>query len=355
MSIAKAKRGFVSWAARTAAACGLASLMASAPALAEENWDQIVAAAKKEGRVVLYSNIQANGVEPLLQKFREAYPEIATEQIRLGAPPLLERFQTEHSSGRNLADVMVTNPDERLWKGIRQEGWATRWSPPELGNFAPEINHDNQAFALQQAREAIIWNKTLVKDEDAPKEWVNLFDPKWKGKVGINPPWRGLTVQQIIAYWENELNLGDTAAKLKANDVRFFEGSGGIIQAVVRGDVAIAELTDLPLHPFLVDGAPIGFVYPRSGTTVTNSIGFVAAKAAHPNAAKVLLNWLMTQKGQEHLQDYGGLSVTRKGVKPLQHLPATADLPNAVDGFTLIDAATQAKIVNHYRTTFGVK
>jgi iron(III) transport system substrate-binding protein len=176
-----------------------------------------------------------------------------------------------------------------------------------------------------------------------------------KGKIGFNPPWRAVAIQQIIAYWENELKLGDTAAKLKANNVRFFEGSGGIIQAVVRGDVLVAELSDIPLHPLLEDGAPIGFVYPKSGTTLTAGVGFVAAKARHPNAAKVLLNWLMTQKGQELLQQYGGLSVTRKGVKGLKYLPATAELPKVVDGLSLIDKEKQAKIVDHYRSTFGIR
>ncbi len=348
----------VTWAARAVALCGVAAVMAGASltsASAEENWDAVVAAAKKEGKVVLYSNLQPNGIEPLLQKFREAYPEIATEQVRLGAPPMLERFMAEYNAGRNIVDAMITYPDERLQKGLNEENWAMKWTPPEIVNFAPELNNGNMTFTLQQTREAIIWNKTLVKDEDAPKEWADLFDPKWKGKLGFNPPWRALAIQQIIAYWENELKLGDTAAKLKANDVRFFEGSGGIIQAVIRGDVAVAELSDIPLHPLLADGAPIGFVYPASGTTVTDAIGFVATKAPHPNAGKVLLNWLMTEKGQEYLQEFGGLAVTRKGVKPLQYLPATADLPKTVNGLSLIDAEKQAKIVNHYRTTFGIK
>jgi iron(III) transport system substrate-binding protein len=325
------------------------------PASAAENWDEVVAAAKKEGTVVLYSNLQPNGVEPLLQKFREDYPDIKTEQIRLGAPPMLERFMTEFTSGRNLVDVMITFPDERLLQGVKEEGWALKWTPPEAGNFAKEDIRDDTLYTLQQAREAIIWNKTLVPDSEAPKEWADLFDPKWKGKIGFNPPWRALAIQQIIAYWENELKLGDTAAKLKANDVRFFEGSGGIIQAVLRGDVAVAELSDIPLHPLLEDGAPIGFVYPASGTTVTNGVGFVAAKAPHPNAAKVLLNWLMTEKGQGYLQQYGGLSVSRKGQKGLEHLPATSELPKVVDGLSLIDKDSQAKIVDHYRSTFGIR
>ncbi len=334
------------------AASVLAGGMALLPASAQ-TWDETVAAAKKEGKVVFYNNLQPNGIEPLLAKFRAAVPGIQPEQIRLGSNPLIERFQTEFNAGRHLADVFITFPDERIVEGVKA-GWMAEWTPPELSNFPPAINEGNKLFTLQYAREAIIWNKTLVKPADEPKEWTDLFDPKWKGKVGMNPPWRSVSIQQVVAFWEDK-GIANPAEKLKANEVRFFEGSGGIIQAVVRGDVRIAELTDLPLNPLLEDGAPVGFVYPASGTTLSANKAFVAAKAPHPNAARVFMNWLMTKDGQEALQQYCGLSVTRNGAPPLSKLPATSQLTNVVDGEKILTTARQAKIVNEWRTVFGVR
>jgi iron(III) transport system substrate-binding protein len=335
-----------------AVASVLAGVLASLPASAQ-TWDETVAAAKKEGKVVFYNNLQPNGIEPLLAKFRAAVPGIQPEQIRLGSNPLIERFQTEFNAGRHLADVLITFPDERIVEGVKA-GWMAEWTPPELSNFPPAINEGNKLYTLQYAREAIIWNKTLVKPADEPKEWTDLFDPKWKGKVGMNPPWRSVSIQQVVAFWEDK-GIASPAEKLKANEVRFFEGSGGIIQAVVRGDVRIAELTDLPLNPLLEDGAPVGFVYPASGTTLSANKAFVAAKAPHPNAARVFMNWLMTKEGQEALQQYCGLSVTRNGAPPLSKLPATSQLTNVVDGEKILTTARQAKIVNEWRTVFGVR
>jgi iron(III) transport system substrate-binding protein len=331
-----------------------ASALAMPAAFAQaQSWDEVVAAAKKEGRITFYNNLQPNGIEPLLSKFREAYPDIQPEQIRLGSNPLIERFQTEFNAGRNIADVLITFPDERIKEGMKA-GWMTKWTPPELTNFPAEINEDNMVFTLQYAREAIIWNKSKVRPADAPKEWTDLFDPKWKGKVGMNPPWRSVSIQQIVAFWEDK-GIKDSAKKMKDNDVRFFEGSGGIIQAVLRGDVSVAELTDLPLNPLLDDGAPIGFVYPASGTTLSANKAFVAAKAPHPNAAKVFMNWLMTKEGQEALQQYCGLSVTRKGAPPLSKLPATSQISNVVDGEKILTPERQAAITNEWRTVFGVQ
>ena len=345
------------WAAAMAACLALAPLTgwSQAKAPAPNQWAAVEAAAIKEGKLTLYHNVNPAGAELLAKEFRKDRPGIDLEMTRLGSSPLIQRFSTEFSAGRHIADVVITFPDERISVGMKA-GWMAAWVPPELKHFRPGANYENQnmMFNIQTAREAIIWNKQKVKPADAPKEWADLFDPRWKGKVGMNPPWRSVAIQGIIAHWE-KLGLGDTAAKLKANDVRFFEGSGGIIQAVIRGDVHVAELTDLPLNTALADGAPIGYVYPKSGTTLSEGYVFVAAKAPHPNAGKVFANWLLSAKGQIFLQSFGGLSATRPGTPPLTHLPATSALSNTVDGLSLTPAAKQKEIVDHWRTVFGIQ
>lgn len=330
-----------------------ASAQGAAPAA--QPWPAVEAAGAKEGKVVLYHDINPSGAELLAKEFRKAYPNIDLEMTRLGSAPLIERFATEFAAGRHLADVVLTFPDERTFDGMKN-GWMTAWVPPELKAFPAAVNYRNQnmMFNLQSTREVLIWNKNKVKPADAPKDWADMFDPKWKGKVGMNPPWRSVVIQGIVAYWE-KIGLGDTAAKLKANNVRFFEGSGGVIQAVIRGDVSIAELTDIPLNPALEDGAPLGFVYPKSGTTVSKSYIFVAAKAPHPEAGKVFVNWLMSAKGQDLLQKFGGLSATRPGVPPLSHLPPTSALPKSQDALELTPPAKQKEIVDHWRSVFGVQ
>jgi iron(III) transport system substrate-binding protein len=66
-----------------------------------------------------------------------------------------------------------------------------------------------------------------------------------------------------------------------------FNGSAGVIQAVVRGDVSIALLTDLPLNAALADGVPLPqAVYPPSGCPTSPSSPSVPAKTAHPNAGR---------------------------------------------------------------------
>lgn len=343
---------------RRATLASLAALAAApariTPAHAAEDWPAIEAAALKEGRVVVYHNLRPQGAEVLMAAFRKAIPGIQTEHIRLGSAPLIERFSTEFAAGRNLADVLLTFPDNSLFAGVDKSGWAAEWTPPELAAFPPAVNHANRMFAVHTGRNVIIWNKQRVKPADAPKEWADLWDPKWKGRVGMDPPWRSVAVQGIVALWQKN-GITDAAQRLKANDIRFFEGSAGVYQAVLRGDVLVATLADLPLEPGLVDGAPIGFAYPPSGTAFIDGYVLVNARAPHPAAGRVFVNWLLSAPGQAALQDQGGLPVTRPGVKPMAHIPPTASLPNAVDALDIIAGPQQEKTIETWRQVFGIR
>ena len=333
-------------------AVGIAQAQPAAPT--PEQWSAVVDAAKKEGMLTFYHNTRPQGVEKLLSEFRKDYPGIKTEHIRLGSAGLNERFGTEYTAGRNLADVLVTFPDEVLFKGVDQNGWALEWTPPELAAFPPEVNRNNRMFALHTTRNVIIYNKQRVKPADAPKEWDDLWNPKFKGKAAMDPPWRSNAVQGLMVLWAKN-GIPDAAQKLKANDIRFFEGSAGVYQAVLRGDALIGTLADLPLEPGLVDGAPIGFVYPKSGTAVIDGYALVATKAPHPNAAKVFVNWLMTAKGQAILQETDGLPVTRPGVPPPKFIPPTSALTNVIDTTKNSYGVDLNKEINTWRETFGIK
>lgn len=338
------------------AAMGIAALIAmgARPALAADEWKTVEDAARGEGRVVFYHNMRPQGVEIMLAEFRKTYPGIATEHIRLGSAPLNERFATEFNANRNLADVVLTYPDDTFFKNVDSGGWAMQWTPPELAAFDKNANHANRAFAVNTTRNVIIWNKQRVRPADAPNEWSDLWSPKFKGRVGMDPPWRSIAVQGVAALW-NKLGLTDAPEKLRDNDVRFFEGSAGVYQAVIRGDVHVATLADLPVEPGLEDGAPIGFVYPKSGTAYSDGYMFVSGRAPHPAAAKLLANWLLSAPGQVSLQEQDGLPVTRPGVPPLKFLPPTASLSNAVDTLTLIQGPDQDALIRNWRTAFGIR
>jgi len=320
---------------------------------ADADWAAIEAEAKKVGKLTLYHNLPPPGDEGVVAAFEATYPDIKVETVRLGSAAMMQRFETETAAGVSRADALMTNYDETENRWIDQ-GWVLEWTPPEAAAYPPEFRHRSHLFTTQLYREAIIYNTTRVKPADAPKQYADLFDPKWKGKVGLNPPWRSVTVQGAVAFWEKRLGIAGVAQRLKDNEVRFFNGSAGVVQAVVRGDVWIASLIDPPVINALADGAPIAAIYPDSGVPAAPANVFVPAKAPNVAAGKLFTNWLLSEKGQAALQESAGSPAARPGVKPPKFVPPNSALKITLSP-SLLTPDYQQAMLKEFRTIFNVQ
>lgn len=137
---------------------------------------------------------------------------------------MIERYAIEFKAGRNPADIMITFPD--LFNGVDKGGWALQCTPPELAAFKPEVNHNNRAFAVHTVARSS--SGTSAGEAGRCAEGMEgSLGPKWKGRVGMDPLWRWIAVQSIVAY-RNKTGIRDPAQKLRDNDVRFFEASAGV-------------------------------------------------------------------------------------------------------------------------------
>lgn len=331
----------------------LAILLAAPSAFAQSTWKEIEAAARKEGAVVLYHNFQPASAERIVAAFNADYPDIKVGEVRLPSGAFYPRFAAEYAGGKSEADACSAAWDERLHAWAKQ-GWMAEWQPPEATQLPEGSRFGNHMWGIQAVREMIIYNSRKVSAAEAPKDWPDLFDAKWKGRIGMNPPWRSTGPQLALAFLEKKFGISDAAERMKALDVRFFNGSAGVIQATVRGDISVALLTDLPLNAALADGVPIGAVYPKSGVPYHPIVTFVPAKTAHPNAGRVIVNWLMSEKGQIAIQELSGAPGTRQGLKPPAYVPSNSQIP-AVAGASMLDGATQKRIVDHWRSVFQVQ
>jgi len=317
------------------------------------DWATIEAAANKEGAVTIYHDFSPTGIAQIIDLFHTRYPRIDVREVRLPSGAFYNRFETEYAAGASEADMCSMAYDDRLLEW-QKRGWYADWSPPETGSLPPGSAIGTGLWEIQRSREMIIYNKTKVKAAEAPKDWPDLFDPKWKGKVGMNPPWRSTGPQSAIAFVQQRFGIADMAAKMQAQDIRFFNGSAGVVQAVIRGDVSVAILTDLPLNMVMADDPPIGSVYPASGVPSSPYLVFVPVHVAHPNAGRVFANWLMTEQGQLAIQEWSGAPAIRIGLAPPKFVPANTAV-NLVDVRTLLNAGLQKDIVEHWQSVFGVK
>jgi iron(III) transport system substrate-binding protein len=320
----------------------------------QPSWADVEAAAKKVGKITIYENWPPPGDELLFNEFAKAHPDIKVETVRLSSSALIQRFETEYSAGKSPADIFIVVWDDVLTRWAK-DGWIRQWTPPELKAYTPDYMKDyqvdNKIFTVALNRDVLVYNTTKIKPADAPKEWADLFDPKWKGKIGFDPPWRSTSIQGTVAFLEKKGGFPNLAQRLKDNGVQFFNGSAGTFQAVIRGDIWIGFGADPSAITMKADGAPIALVYPKTGVPSTPSVMFVPARAPNPEGGMMLLNWLLSQNGQIAEEKYMGTPGMRPGLPPRPELPGNASL-NIVPKTSVLTSADQEAIVKEFRGVF---
>src|SRR3954469_24122550 len=144
----------------------------------------LVEAAKKEGKVILYSSMDLPVGEKLGKAFEAQHPGIAVQIERSGSERLFQRVDQEFASNIHAVDVINTSDASHIisWK---KNGWLAPFVTEDIAqHFLPEFRDpDGMSATSRIYLSSIAYNTKLVKPEDAPKSWADLLDPKWAGKM----------------------------------------------------------------------------------------------------------------------------------------------------------------------------
>src|SRR5262249_29550374 len=137
---------------------------------AEPITPQLVEAAKKEGKVVLYSSMDLPVGEKLGKAFEAAFPGIQIQIERSGSERLFQRVAQEFSSNIHAVDVINTSDASHVipWK---KDGWLMPFVPEDVARYFPAIYRDGDGMSATSRiyPSSIAYNTNLVKAEDAPK------------------------------------------------------------------------------------------------------------------------------------------------------------------------------------------
>ena len=267
------------------------------PASAQDaSWDSVVAAAKTEGKVVVYSMaLGAPYYLAVLKAFEEKYG-IKVESLDLRASELAERVRTEQAAGRFLGDVEIittTMIEEQRKTGdyIQKMG-----AVPNVENLRPPFKATDVSVPAYVQPMGILINTRLVKPEDEPKSWNDLNDPKWKGKIlsdDMRPLGSGNTMFAILqkkmgaSFNEQLAEQKPVFSRDMRNDAR----------RVARGEYPIyvpqvfAFASDLK-------GLPVKVIIPKEGAPYAQMELALLKNASHPNAARLLVNHFIDQDSQ---------------------------------------------------------
>jgi iron(III) transport system substrate-binding protein len=303
-------------AASTFAACGAqAQPAASSPAASKSSWNDVVAAANKEGSVVVIS-VGAESIRTdLTEGFKKRYPQINVDFALMPPSGPTPKLMTEFSAKKVTTDVTMIGVNGYL--SLMDAGALDEVRPYLAG---PDMDESKQLngkwhFADKTGKYMLVfsayvklaWAYTAnTVDGSQFKSWKDMLDPKWKSKIimgDVTTPGAG---SAMAAYWYLSPELGKPFVDqfFKQQDVKFSRDDTQMVNAVGHGESLIGiGISDTILVNDLARGLPIK-VQPAATLTekpyVTAGTGVLAVPqgAPHPNAAKVYINWLLSAEGQ---------------------------------------------------------
>lgn len=298
--------------------------MLSAPemARAEDEWGKIVAAAEKEGHVVVYSAFVGLAAHQDLKKDLEATLGITVDILEARASEVRERLRVEHSAGRYAADVSENGRTTTTLQ-IKEDHVFDPFGPlPALGNLKPEFRSDGMRLPIFAIVYGILANTQLVKPSDEPKSWLDLTDPRWKGKI-LSDDFRALGGGGVLFSVLEDQFGQDFHKKLAQQDLKFSREIPANERRVARGEYPLYIPDSLTSVPTL-KGLPVKFIGPKEGLPYVGYDLALVKNAPHPNAARVLMNYYLEKHLQQVFAKLGLLPVTTETFPDVD--PAIAEL-----------------------------
>jgi len=272
--------------------------------------------AKNEGKAVFYANI--TGVEPIMQAFQSQYG-IPAEYTRVSTAVYVPTVQTEFQAGRLSADVLQAPLP--ILQILKEAGVLGKYVSPMSENY-PEWSRDPDGIIQQFGIEyvSIIYNTELVKPEDVPTTYRDLANPKWRDKIVMpDPTTHATTITWLVGLKEHvfktEAEWMEFLKGLAKNRPMFVASFGPTPGPIETGEKVIG--ISMPKYIVTKAPAPLGWAKLDGEPIMGSARGIAMAKnAPRPNAAKLFIDFWLSETSMRILADQVGEWVLYEGVYP---------------------------------------
>jgi len=332
----------------TAAAFGTFAIIGRAKAAKPfKPADSLVEAARREGKIVLYTATFVEVEQEVINEFRKKFPFIRVEMIRAPGGQLITRVKTEAAAGKLTADL-VLHSDRGLMKAL--DNLFQDYAPPNAADYLPEALVSPKLWPNITPGWSIAYNKELVKNP--PKSWMDLNKPEYgDGQIGqVIAPSGGTTWTRIM--FERQVLGEDYWGRHAQNKPRLYPSGAPLSDALVRGEVSIAPLIYNIIYPKQRDGAPVATFFPPEGVPIVPYASGIPKTAQSPNAARLYMEYLLRVEASKVWVDHFNETM-RPEVSPTNGAKSAKDVKTIRP---TVDEITKGipEVIKQWRDTFGV-
>ena len=245
--------------------------------------------------VVLYSSNPSELLDLVSQGF-ESKTGIKVSVVRLGTGEAMKRIAAEKD--KPLCDVFWSG-DAAVLENAKEN--FQPYKSPEAANLpAGYVEKDSRWTASNTHVMIIMVNKSLIKPEELPRTWKDLFDPKWKDKIVVaNPEKSGSAYAQVYGIYK--LYDWDGVNKLIANS-KILDSSSLIYKGVAAGEYPLGITMEYAAHRYVAGGDKnVGIIYPEDGAFLSPEATGIVKNCPHPEEAKKLIDYLISKPVEDEI------------------------------------------------------
>jgi iron(III) transport system substrate-binding protein len=261
-----------------------------------------VAKAEQEGEVVYYSHDGEAGIAALLDGFRKDFPKIKTSYVRAQTGALYAKITAERSANRFGVDVLQLSDISPAIDFQKRGGYELHVSP-EHAAYKPAYQSTPAGhFTWAGVTFAgIAYNRSKVAAPQAPKTWKDILSATHKD--GISAKLSTSAMQHMQWYMLRKLYGADFWPEFAKQRPKGFDSRAQLFDRLAKGDDRVCALAEYAGYTlFKEKGAEIDFVAPPDGLPATPALIGVVNRAPHPEAAKLFVDWALSNRGQSVYQ-----------------------------------------------------
>jgi iron(III) transport system substrate-binding protein len=268
--------------------------------------------ARREGGFKFYGISAAALLDAYNRGFMKKYPFIKAEFWRGSGNKLVFRTLTEHRTGQLDTDAVLVGTENVMT--LKRSGIWARYHSPESENFGKEYtDKDGYWHADSLGVSTIAYNTRLVRKDEAPKGYSDLFDPKWKGNLSIDMEPERALMGWLTAWGEQKTRA--FVEGLMKNGAIVRRGHTLQAQLLCAGEFKIGvEIYPDGILRMKQGGCPAEIVFPNpTPAHISGAIG-IYVNTPHPHAAALFVDFMKSAEGAKILAGTGRIS-GRRGVK----------------------------------------
>ncbi len=290
-----------------------------------DEWDAIVEEANAEGEVNLYLSMPLDE-EMVASRFEETYPDIDLVITREGSSDLATRLREERDAGASGADVAMNAVLDFYY-----EDGSVQQLPVGPNRAAWEGSEFLLGDMFYPFFPAAVTGRNTEHVADPVTDITQLFGrPEYVGKIGL----MDLVADVVYDYYKAQEEIyGPTFLEdLAAMEPRIYPGAAPIANAVASGEIWVGYVAAGGAYDTVIaNGAPVSYEVPERGGFISPYayLAAITGWSTHPNAAAVLMDWMMSEEGQETLIEAQGYSAASP-VYEIEGAPSAVDSPDVV-------------------------